>query len=346
MKIDDFLAILNKFTRSVIIKKNDARVIIGERGGRIIWISIGEDSNLLWTHPRIEKVFEANEWNQGGLRTWISPERNFFYRDPENFRGWFCPHTIDPASYRIVKSGNSRVVLEGEISAQDKLHNVDLRGYIRKEIELLEVYRGIVRLRVREGLLVDYPLRVNLWILAQVPITEAGVGTVLIPVKPMAQPIHYFVEIPPNRLTVKTDHVAFKIDGCFTSKIGVKPEDLRELGRAEISYVAKFNSGDWYMLMLSTKDAPIGQEDCLDVPKLNPEGLRGAVQSYNSGPEAFSDIRFGEIELHFSPAINIAGKNLSTIEYELIGFVGRREQVISKIRRMMKIKTPKIYIKP
>lgn len=60
--------------------------------------------------------------------------------------------------------------------------------------------------------------------------------------------------------------------------------------------------------MLSTRDAHAGQEDCLDVPKPDPKRLRGAIQTYNSGSEVFPDVRFGEIEPHFSPAINIAGK--------------------------------------
>ncbi|MEN2974201.1 MAG: DUF6786 family protein [Candidatus Caldarchaeales archaeon] len=346
MKFEELSETLNNFTKTVVLEKKDVKVIVEERGGRVIWISIAESPNLLWVHPDIGRILRTGEWNQGGLRTWISPERNFFYRDPENFREWFCPPTLDPGVYRIVEFKDSKVVLEGEISAHDMLHNIDLRGYIKKEIELLETYRDMVKIRIREGLIVDYPSLINLWVLAQVPITDAGVGTVLIPVKPEAQPIHYFIEIPRERLTVKSDHIAFKIDGGLASKIGVKPEDFRDPNTAMISYVTKIGSRRWYMLMLSTRDIPVRQEDCLDVPRLNPEGLRGAIQSYNSGPEAFPDVRFGEIELQLIPAMNLGGKAFSTIEYELVGFVGGREQVLSKIRRMMKIGAPKIYVKP
>jgi hypothetical protein len=32
----------------------------------------------------------------GGDRFWISPERAFFYKNPEAFKDWFCPETLDP----------------------------------------------------------------------------------------------------------------------------------------------------------------------------------------------------------------------------------------------------------
>ena len=38
----------------------------------------------------------------GGDRYWISPEREYFYKNPETWTDWFCPSELDPANYEIL----------------------------------------------------------------------------------------------------------------------------------------------------------------------------------------------------------------------------------------------------
>ena len=74
-------------------------------------------------------------------------------------------------------------MLEGEIAAFDHLANEELKGSVRREIWLLEGGARQLRLRIRDRILGEYHSRVNPWVLAQVPMGHAGVGTVLAPMK-------------------------------------------------------------------------------------------------------------------------------------------------------------------
>jgi len=334
---------ISKYSKSAVLHDENCRVVICERGARVLGIFLDSSPNLLWVNPRLEDVFSKNDWNIGGLRLWISPERNFFYRRPESFEEWFCPEGIDPGEYKIVEVSPGKAVFEGRIQANDNLLGARLEAQVRREIRLLESGKVFMRLRIVDALVGDYPARVNPWALAQVPISEMDAGTVLVPVRRGAEPIHYFTEIPRDRLRVSNDHVSFKIDGQYVSKLGIRPEDLREPELGAIAYVSRIGKRMWSALMLRSHDIPSSQEDCLDVPKRNPNLPRAAIQSYNSGPESFPDIRFGEIELQLAPTINISGRIVARVEYDLIAVIGGKSAVLTGVRKFLKIPKPRLY---
>jgi len=334
---------ISKYSKSAVLHDENCRVVICERGARVLGIFLDSSPNLLWVNPRLEDVFSKNDWNIGGLRLWISPERNFFYRRPESFEEWFCPEGIDPGEYKIVEVIPGKAVFEGRIQANDNLLGARLEAQVRREIRLLESGKVFMRLRIVDALVGDYPARVNPWALAQVPISEMDAGTVLVPVRRGAEPIHYFTEIPRDRLRVSNDHVSFKIDGQYVSKLGIRPEDLREPELGAIAYVSRIGKRMWSALMLRSHDIPSSQEDCLDVPKRNPNLPRAAIQSYNSGPESFPDIRFGEIELQLAPTINISGRIVARVEYDLIAVIGGKSAVLTGVRKFLKIPKPRLY---
>jgi len=342
-RFEDLLEIVNRHSRGAVLQAEGCRILVSERGARILGIFMEDFPNPLWVNPELDEAFSSGDWNIGGLRLWISPERNFFYRRPEVFEEWFCPEGIDPGKYRVARIEVDRVALEGEISAYDNLTKSQLNAQVYREFRLAEAKRGYVRLRITEAMLGDYPGRVNPWILAQVPVGYGGAGTVLVPVKRGAEPIHYFTEIPKDRLKVSADHISFKIDGEYVSKLGVKPEDLKTPNLGEIAYVARVGRGLWSALILRSHHIPSSQEDCLDVPKRDPNLPRAAVQSYNSGPEAFKDVRFGEIEIQLAPTASISGKIFTRVEYDVVACAGGREEVLSKIRRILRIAKPKLY---
>ncbi len=341
--LKSLVEILERFTKVSVVEEAETAVVVSEKGGRIIGIFLDNSPNLLWVNPKLEEALVRDEWNIGGLRLWISPERNFFYADPEKFEGWFCPTGLDPAEYKLMKRDYMSLLLKSRISAYDNLLHNNLEGFIGREIKLLDAQRWYLKLWIREGIIGEYTGRVNPWVLAQVPIGLRNVGTVLIPVKKKPEPIHYFTIIPSDRLYVDRDHISFKIDGEMVTKLGVRPEDLRETGRGEIAYITQIGKRLWSALILSSSNLPISQEDCLDTPKYNPEGYRAAIQSYNSGPESFPDVRFGEIELQLSPTMNVDGRIFGTVEYNLTALMGGREELLSKVKRLLKIRRPKIY---
>ena len=326
--------VVSKYSAAAVMERGCTSALIVERGARLLGLFV-KDVDLLWVNPDLESVLERGQWNTGGLRLWVSPERSFFYEDPERFEGWFCPASIDPGQYRIVLAGPTRVVVEGVIEATDRFTGYRLHVKVRREFRLLSENR----LLVRDVALASYSGDFNLWALAQV---DPGVrGVALVPVRGGAQPIHYFGPIPPERLAVSEDHVSFKIDGARVCKLGVRPEDLPVEGSAAIAHIAEREGGTWTLLLMRTHDAPRWQEECLDQAKADPAGPKGCVQSYNSGPEAGPE-RFGEIELHFRPAIDVGAYKVSAVEYELIFAAGSREHVLNVLRVETGVREPKL----
>ena len=342
MTLDSLREILDRYSRTAVLESDEFKVLVLERGARVLGI-FTDAANLLWVNPNPVEVLEKDDWNIGGLRTWISPERNFFYKNPEEFSEWFCPKGIDPGDYRIIDVDDGKVSIMGEISAHDYFIDTDLKGFVMKEIRVAESGKDWLRLRIRDTMEIEYPSRVNPWILAQVPISYKGAGTVLVPVRKNAEPIHYFAEIPRGRITTRPDHIAFKIDGEMSLKLGVKPEDLRHPGIAEVSYLYRVKRGVWGAVMLRSSNSPLSQADCLDTPKLNPNLPRAAIQSYNSGPDTFPGVKFGEIELQLEPALKLSDRLISDVIYDLIAIVGGRERVLAEVRRMLKVKKLRIY---
>lgn len=297
-------------------------------------ISIG-GINPLWVNPSLEKVLETGGWNVGGLRLWISPERSFFYEKPEEFGGWFCPASLDPGAFKLTYAEPTSAVLEGTMEALDRFTGWRFRARVRREFQLV----AEDRILVKDVAVADYAGDFNLWALAQVE--PGNRGTVIVPTKRGAQPVHYFSPIPPDRLIVSDDHVAFKIDGALVCKLGVRPEDLPSEGCATIAYMAELG-GKWAMLLMRTCDAPRSQSECLDVAKANPAGPRGCVQSYNSGPEAGPE-RFGEIELHFKPGVEVGDRKIAYAEYELVLASGSREEVLERLKRETGLKEVSLF---
>lgn len=306
-----------------------------ERGGRVLGLFVG-DTNVLWVNPHLSEVLDAGDWNVGGLRLWLSPERSFYYEEPERFERWSCPPTLDPGDYRMIGAGRREASLEGKLSALDRMKGWRLTAVVKREVRLA----GEGRLLIRDSMLADYPGEVSLWALAQV--RPGRHGTALVPVREGAEPIHYFGPIPAERLVSAGDHLAFKIDGEYACKLGVRPEDLPVEGEAIVAYVSELERGVWCAICMHTHDAPRSQEECVDIAKAYPEGPRGAVQSYNSGPEAGLG-RFGEIELQFRPAIDVGGKKVSVVEYEVKFSIGDRGEVVEVIKLETGIREPYIF---
>ena len=335
MRAYELASTLSRYSRVAVLERGEARVVVFERGGRILGIFVN-DANVLWVNPCLDEVLATGGWNVGGLRLWISPERNFYYEEPERFEGWRCPSTLDPAAYKIIRVGRREVALEGKLSALDRMRGWRFAAAVRRDVMLVEENR----LLIRDSMVADYPGEVNLWALAQVK--PGRHGTVLVPVRRGAKPIHYFDPIPPERLVLASDHVALRIDGERVYKLGVRPEDLPAEGEAVVAYVAELEQGTWGMVCMRTHDAPRSQEECLDVAKADPEGPKGAVQSYNSGPEAGLG-KFGEIELQFRPAVEVGGRKVSTVEYEVAFIAGSRDEVMEAVKLETGIKEPHVF---
>ena len=58
---------------------NESSAVISEYGGRLLGLFPKNDTySLLWIHPDIKKKVHSRQWDIGGDRYWISPEKEFF----------------------------------------------------------------------------------------------------------------------------------------------------------------------------------------------------------------------------------------------------------------------------
>jgi len=81
-----------------------ARVLVLPHGGRILVLcAAGSDNNFLWTNPALgtaksaREFFRSDAWrNNGGDRTWLAPENDFFRPDYPKPTTYFQPRQLDP----------------------------------------------------------------------------------------------------------------------------------------------------------------------------------------------------------------------------------------------------------
>jgi hypothetical protein len=308
--------------RTIELHSGPASVLILPRGGRVIGVDLG-NGNLLWVNTRIEDVILNNEWNTGGIRTWVSPERAFFYDDPEKFEGWRCPRGIDPAKYEVAKKEKRAVELRSAISAEDMITKQALDGYLNKRIEIEQAerdkYAVHARLRIYDLLKVEcFKSPFALWCLVQIPPGEDGLGTVTVPVSKNVQPVHYFNPIPDSYLQISGDRLEFIIDGQRELKVGVRPEDLANPNIAQLKYTFSKNKKHVNVTMVSRTGAK-SQKECVDPAKSNPAGPRAVIQSYNSELTS-SGLCFGELEIQGAAGETRQGGNLIAEDEVTIDF--------------------------
>lgn len=329
----DFPSLLNRvksFTKTIVLEKNSFKILFTEYGARVLGVFRNNEVNFLWSNPNIEEVMKRGEWNIGGLRIWISPERNFYYKDPINFREWFCPKELDPNNFKISKKGFEKVIFIGSFKLHDHISGEGLRGLIKREIKTISGGENMVKLYIIDSMFSNIiKTNINLWSLTQINPS----GSIIIPVVNHAKPIHYFGPIPTDRIKVIDNQIVFKIDGKYICKLGVRPEDFLDKNVARICYL--YRVGDkWRYILKETFDAPLSQEECLDIPKYASKGFRGAIQSYNSD----EPLSFGEIELQFRPAISIGNNFISIAKYTVEFFEGSLKECISILKLKLGLK--------
>nr|MDO8135553.1 hypothetical protein [Candidatus Njordarchaeum guaymaensis] len=290
---------IGQFEETVEIGSPPVSILVLPRGGRVLGVDLGR-GNLLWVNPHINDVLRKGEWNTGGVRTWVSPERAFFYDNPKKFQGWRCPPGIDPAKYRVVLKKTHAVELESAISAKDMISGKTLRGKIRKRMELRSVRQEehslTAQLLIRDILTVrNFKSPFALWALAQVAPGDDGRGTVVVPVIKSSKPVHYFNPIPGSHLRLFKDHVEFMIDGKKELKLGIRPEDLPKPREPRLEYRYR-KDGRNVLITMSSRTGAARQDECVDPAKANPNGPKAVIQSCNSELES-SGLCFGELEI-------------------------------------------------
>lgn len=352
----DLISVLRDKTRYHDLNSGrNGSIIISERGGHVLGIFPKNDElNLLWVHPDIKNVLESEskDWNVGGDRFWISPERVFFYKNPALFEGWFCPFGLDPADYTIKESSDTNCTLVSNLSLTNQVNHETYNGKIKRKISIIEekIKTGVAHVGIEyiDDCFLDKPnLKINGWALGQ--IISGGPenpGTVLIPVKSGTKPLSYFRTIPDHRIKLIDDsYVTFKIDVDDIYKLAIRPEDIDFAARhAKIGYVLRLpNSDNYGFLVRLSDDVAKSQENCHDAPRDNPNGEIGVIQSYNHESPEKTMLAFGEIELQLNPFKTIDNQSQMLSKHQLFGYIGRKNEIMDVVEKYLGIINPHLY---
>lgn len=187
---DTLLSAVGNSTNLIELNSDEATNIISEYGGRVLGFFPKQDCySLLWINQKIREIIEIRNRAIGGDRYWISPERDFFYKDPDNFRDWFCANGLDPANYEILDSNEVSCTVSSNFFIRNMRTNQGYQGEITRQLKLInEPYRtGLSYCGVEfldDCVFYRPDLKINGWSLAT--IISGGPenpGTVLIPIK-------------------------------------------------------------------------------------------------------------------------------------------------------------------
>ena len=349
---ENLLSELEDYTQLVELKlSEDSSALISKYGGRILGVFPRRDTkNLLWVNPHIKEELVAKNWNIGGDRYWISPERDFFYKNPEHFEDWYCPEGLDPANYDIIGSSSSSCTVSTNILIVNNALKARYSGEITRQFTTIKepIVTGVSYCGIEyidDCVIYTPDVKANGWTLTQV--ISGGVnnpGTVLIPTNPDPKPLSYFRIIPKDRLKIGEKHVAYKIDVEDIYKLAIRPEDIDFTRRAKIGYVIKIPDSEAYgFLVKLSNDIPKSQDKCFDVSRDRPESEIGVIQSYNDESPNKPSLQFGEIELQLNSFETIANTSLSKAKHELLGYVGTKDEILDVVEKYLGLTNPSLF---
>ncbi len=350
-RLKDLKSEISTVTNLVEFYHDEGSIIISEYGGRVLGLfPLISEYNLLWINPSIKAAIHSKDFLIGGERYWISPERTFFYKDPENFKEWFCPSGIDPANYMITKRSQNECCLESKITLINQFNKESYNGKITRKLRLImePVNTGInyIGIEIIDDCIVDAKnIGMNGWSIAQcITGGKTSPGTVLIPTKTNSKPLSYFRKVPDNRRVIGDNYIAFKIDAADIYKIAIRPEDIDFNRPAKIGYILKIPNSDKYGLLIKfSDDIPKNQDQCFDIPREKPDSKRGVIQSYNDDSFSPNVVSFGEIELQLKSFTPWKNGSRSKAKHELFGYVGDKEEIFDVIEIYLGISNPVIY---
>ncbi len=354
-KKQDLLSAVDKGTTLIDLEASDiSSILVSEYGGRPLgFFPNNEACSLLWINWDIKETIKARSRLIGGDRYWISPERDFFYKDPNTYpwKEWFCPEGLDPAKYEVIGSSNKACTVSSAVSVVNQRTKERYDGEITRQFKVikepiktgLSYYCGLEF--IDDCVFFKSNLKINGWTLANIISGGANnPGTVLIPTKPNAKLIPYFRIIPNERMHISDNYVAFKIDGSDIYKLAVRPEDINFEKKAKIGYVLKLpQSNDYGFLVKLSDDVPKSQKECFDVPRDRPDSEIGVIQTFNSESPSKEAIKYGEIELQLNPFETIEEVSHGKAKHQLIGYIGSKDEILGAIEKYLGISNPLLF---
>ncbi len=298
--------------------------------------------NLLWVYAGLEESMRKGQWLTGGERLWIAPEKFFYYENPRDFEGFHVPAGIDPGNYAQLGD----LTFGNEFSVLNYSTNETYDNCIEKRIftPIDDPYdSGLSYAGVAIKDTVSFPapdLEICAWSLSQVyTCGPQRSGTALFPMKSSGRILSYFTPIPPDRAQVLENYARFKIDSDAFYKMAIRPEDSFFDNSCKILYISPDPKSDaWHCLIKRSNDLPVSQSECVDRPRNDPEGEKGAIQSYNNAPGYTSTdtVLYGELELQLKKSSGVNGKTISEADHELLGYTGSKDSILALARKALR----------
>jgi hypothetical protein len=388
MNRDQLLEVLEQFGIPVFQfdTPGGGTVVACRRGARVIGLfprRAADSRNVLWVNPHIENLLggTARDWEgigQGGLggdRLWVSPERNFYYKNPKIFGDWFCPSDMDPGNYAVDESSESSVTGSNRFDIDDTLLQTRFRDVLlKRHIRVmdnplpgnsrLKDVLGFVGISTEETLEFgpNQPSdpKVCPWGLAQLPPVSADQpGTIVVPTARRANPVGYFGPLDENSMRVYDDHVIFRADAAKIGKLGIRAEDIAPTGPVRVGYVGPIGHGgtnggvsvgtnEWVAIVRESESVARSSSLAVDPAKSDPDGPRGVIQAYNNGPDAANPdapfARFCEIEMQYKPVERQSdGGWKSTAESKFMVWHGKKTDIVSLAEEILGVQHMNLF---
>lgn len=348
---DELKENLSGRTETRTVQSGCGAAITTAYGARILGLFPDTDfPNVLWNHADLQKQISSGRWMTGGERLWIAPERNFYYENPRDFDGFHVPSSFDPGKYEPDGDGGYR----NEFSLLDLSTNEVYDGSVSKRRfePIDDPYRSglsCAGIRIHDSVAVRAEaLDFCAWTIAMVYTCGAqNPGTVFFPIKQGGTLLSYFDPLPADRAEVLDGYARFLIDGEACYKLAIAPSDMLMETPCKSVYVSPYPTSErWFCVVKRGTRVAQSQDECVDIPRRDPDGTRGVIQSYNHGPTdgPIEDVPFGEIELQL-PKARPAGEALvSEATHELLAYTGSRNEVLELARTALQLdSTPSAY---
>lgn len=298
---------------AMLIDAAGSSLVVVPYGGRVLGLFGSSSSkNFLWTNPALaapdtaRALYESDRWhNSGGDRTWLAPERDYFYPDFPDTKRYVQPRQFDAGSFRV-ECHNKRVVLLTEFDLDSYRTGAKVSVALRKEIELIgdplrqktspikQTALQFAGYRLSVSLSVDRPFTddtcLGIWNLLQLP----GGGMLFAPTYFRTEPTVFFGDIPAGHIVADRHYVRYLMSAPGEQKICISA--LATTGR--LGYVRN-DGAEWVLVVRQFDVDPIG--GYRDVWPTHPDDDGYAVQACNINTQSLGI--FAEMEYH-APVID------------------------------------------
>jgi hypothetical protein len=181
--------------------------------GRVLQVTL-RGVPAFWTNP------SAPDWNVGGDRLWLGPERDWFWGDSAALSDHVVPASIDPGTWRLVSSDATGVSLAADTVLTHRRTTEETSVGLTRTIKLVDASPDRVVYETRTAVTVHSGQPVSAWSIVSVPLS----GTVTAALRGPLTYRDYLSPIDPARLTVSEGRLSLRLTGEKMMKVGVSPD--------------------------------------------------------------------------------------------------------------------------